>query len=214
MDIGFWGTYARYDTDDKEAATQLLTSNNVIGHPFTIESSYDQGKRTTWIVNPFGQVMGHIKNSIGEQIDVLDAKGWKTVALLASVAFTEEPAPGSYWGEVAIVSYDPEHEEEFSVFVSELSEMLGEGIRPSLNIGQGALREMLAAGGKWRPSGREPLPKLKKGSAYVKTERSSEEQLVDVARRHPTGCSVASIALMILIAAAIVYGLMSCGVFG
>jgi len=209
-EIGYFGTYARFSTDDKEEAAQFLTSNNVVGHPFTITSTYEQGERSTWIVNPFGQNMGRLDNALGEQVDVLDARGWTTVALLSFVAFSQEPAPGEYWGEVAIISYDPANAAAFEGFVREVGSMMAQGIRPSLNLGQESLRSIVAANGKWKPTGREPLPELGKGEAFVKTEKLAEEHIVDVARRHPKGCSVLSIIFMAALAVAIIFAVVSC----
>ena len=129
-EIGYFATYARFETESKEAAAAFLGADNIVGDTFSIEQEYVDGKRTAWIVNPFGKRMGFIDEKTAEKVDLCNAKGWNTVALLALVAFTEKPAPGLYWGQVLIVSYDPEYEVEFSTFIENIGKQLGNGIRP------------------------------------------------------------------------------------
>lgn len=211
--IGFYGTYARFVTPDKRDATGFLSADNVIGDSFTIEMDYSDGERTAYIVNPFGKRMGTIEEKIASKIDICDAKGWKTVALLALVAYTEEPAPGYYWGEVAIISYDPKYEEPFENFIAQFSKKLGNGIRGDLKIGPQSLKEIVNTNGSWFPTARKPLPEKKKGTAFVKTERSSTERLVDQARKGNKGCMVISWIFILAAVALIVFGLHSCGLF-
>lgn len=211
--IGFYGTYARFVTPDKRDATGFLSADNVIGDSFTIEMDYSDGERTAHIVNPFGKRMGTIEEKIASKIDICDAKGWKTVALLALVAYTEEPKPGYYWGEVAIISYDPKYEEPFENFIAQFSKKLGNGIRGDLKIGPQSLKEIVNTNGNWFPTARKPLPEKKKGTAFVKTERSSTERLVDQARKGNKGCMVISWIFILAVVALIIFGLHSCGLF-
>ena len=92
-DIGYFSTYARFETESKEDAAAFLGADNIIGDAFSIEQEYIDGKRTAWIVNPFGKRMGTIDEKTAEKVDLCNAKGWNTVALLALVAFTEKPEP-------------------------------------------------------------------------------------------------------------------------
>ena len=97
-DIGYFSMYARFETESMEDAAAFLGADNIIGDAFSIEQEYVDGKRTAWIVNPFGKRMGTIDEKTAEKVDLCNAKGWNTVALLALVAFTEKPEPGLYWG--------------------------------------------------------------------------------------------------------------------
>lgn len=211
--IGFFGTYARFTTPDKRDAAAFLGADNVIGDTFSIEMDYSEGKRVAYIVNPFGVRMGTIDEEVASKVDICEARGWKTLALLALVAYSEEPKPGYYWGEVAIISYDPKNKEAFSNFVSQFSKKLGNGIRGDLNIGQQSLKEIIKTNGSWFPTARHPLPEKKKGTAFVKTERSSTEKLVDQARKGNKGCMIASWAFLLALVALVVSGLHSCGLF-
>jgi hypothetical protein len=211
--IGYFSTYARFETESKEAAAAFLGADNIIGDAFTIESEYVDGKRTAYIVNPFGKRMGFVSEKTAEQVDLCTAKGWTTVALLALVAFSEKPAPGLYWGQVLIVSYDPQYEAAFSTFVSGLGKQLGNGIRPDANLGRESLQQVIDSQGNWTPTGRVAMPEKKKGTAWVKTERTGTERLVEKARGGNMGCTIASWIFLLAVVALIVFGLHSCGVF-
>lgn len=211
--IGFFGTYARFTTDDKRDAAAFLNADNVIGDRFSIEMDYKDGERTAYIVNPFGTRMGKLKESVAKKVDLCNARGWTTVALLALVAYSEEPKPGYYWGEVAIISYDPQYETAFSHFVDLFGKKLGNGIRGDLSLGTQSLNAIVQNNGDWFPTARKPLPQRQKGTAFVKTERSGTERLVDQARKGNKGCMVISWAFILAIVALVVFAIHSLGVF-
>lgn len=212
-EIGYFATYARFETESKEAAAAFLGADNIIGDAFSIEQEYVDGKRTAWIVNPFGKRTGFIDEKTAEKVDLCNAKGWNTVALLALVAFSEKPAPGLYWGEVLIVSYDPEYEVAFSTFIDNVGAQLGNGVRPDVSLGRDSLKKVVDSQGSWLPSGRVPLPKKEKGTAWVKTQRTGTERLVKQARKGNMGCTIISWIFLLALVALIVFGLHSCGVF-
>lgn len=212
-EIGYFATYARFETPDKETAAAFFGANNIIGDAFSIEREYVDGEARAWIVNPFGQRMGILEEKAAEKVDLCNARGWTTVALLALVAFTEKPAPGFYWGEVVIISYDPAYEAAFSTFANGVGTMLGKGIRPDVNLGRGSLQKVVESGGEWMPSDRVAMPNKEKGTAWVKTERSGTEMLVGQARKGNIGCTIASWIFLLALVALILFGLHSCGVF-
>ena len=194
-DTGYYGSYADFTCPDRKAAPAFMNSDNIVGDPFTIEMDYSGNKRQAWIVNPFGFRMGVLNEKTAKQVDLCNAKGWKTVALLACVAFKEEPKPGEYWGQVAIISYDPVHED------------------PALDLGNSGISRVLESKGAWVPTGRVPLPKLKKGSAFIKTERTTTDKLVNQARKTRVGCTIISWAIIIIFVVAVIFAMKSCGMF-
>ena len=212
-DIGYFATYTRFDTVDKEAAAAFLGADNIIGSRFSIEHEITPELNRAWIVNPFGKKMGYLNSDIAEKVDLCKAKGWTTVALLALVAFSEEPAPGLYWGEVVIISYDPAYEIAFSTFVEGISKQLSKGIRPNVVLGPDALQKVLDTQGSWVPADRVALPKKEKGTAWVKTQQTGTEALVEQARKGNIGCTIASWIFLLALVALIVFGIHSCGVF-
>ncbi len=212
-DIGYFATYARFDTVDKEAAAGFLGADNIIGASFSVKHEITPQSNKAWIVNPFGQKMGYLNSRTADKIDICDAKGWHTVALLALVAFSEDPAPGQYWGEVVIISYDPTYESAFSTFVEKISKLLSKGVRPNVSLGPDALSTIVENDGDWIPNDRVALPKKGKGTAWVKTQQTGTEALVEQARKGNLGCTIISWMFLFAVVALIVFGVHSCGVF-
>ena len=212
-EIGYFGTYADFSCPDRKAAPAFMSSDNLVGGPYTIEMDYSGPKRTAWIVNPFGFRMGVLSEKVAQKIDVHVAKGWNVVALLACVAFKGEPKPGEYWGQVALFAYDPSQEAAFSAFVKTIGENLAKGIRPAIDLGNDGVARVIESKGAWVPTGRVPLPQLKKGSAYIKTERSSTDKLVAQARKSRIGCTVLSWGFVIVFVIAVIFAMRSCGLF-
>lgn len=211
--IGYFGTYARFVTTDKRAAAAFLGADNVIGDVFSIEMSYEEGKRQAWIVNPFGARMGLLDEDVAQQVDLCNARGWTVKALLALVAYSENPEPGYYWGEVALISYDPTYEEAFSVFIEKVGKKLGNGVRIAVDLGDSSVQEVISKKGDWLPSARVALPEREKGTAFVKTERSGTERLVDQARKGNPGCTALSWIFLLGLVTVVIFGLHSCGLF-
>ena len=211
--IGYFATYARFDTVDKEAAAAFLGADNNVGDTFTIDHEVTPDSDKAWIVNPFGKKMGYLQPKVASQIDLCNAKGWNTVAILALVAFSEEPAPGLYWGEVVIISYDPKFETDFSIFVEGIRKQIGKGVRPKVNLGPDSLQSIIESHGNWLPTDRVALPKKEKGTAWVKTERTGTEALVEQARKGNIGCTIGAWVFLLALVALLVFGLHSCGLF-
>lgn len=212
-EIGYFGTYADFSCPDRKAATSFMGSDNLVGDPYTIEMDYSGDKRAAWIVNPFGLRMGVLSEKIAQKIDVHEAKGWRVVALLACVVFTDQPKPGKYWGQVALFAYDPAHAEEFEAFVNTIGINLAKGIRPAIDLGTDGVSRVIESKGSWVPTGRVPLPQLKKGSTFIKTERSSTDKLVAQARKSRIGCTVVSWGFIIVFVAVVIFAMRSCGMF-
>ena len=211
--IGYFATYARFDTVDKEAAAAFLGADNIVGDTFTIDHEVTPDSDKAWIVNPFGKKMGYLEPKIASQVDLCKAKGWTTIAILALVAFSEEPSPGLYWGEVVIISYDPKYESDFSVFVEGIRKQISKGVRPKVSLGPDSLQTIISSHGNWLPTDRVALPKKEKGTAWVKTERTGTEALVEQARKGNIGCTIGAWAFLLALVALIVFGLHSCGLF-
>lgn len=210
---GYFGCYTDFSCPDREAATAFMGADNLVGDPYTVEMDYESGKRQAWIVNPFGFRMGVLSEKIAQKIDVFEAKGWTVVALLACVSFADDPKPGKYAGQVVLIAYDQANAGSFDMFVKTIGEQLGKGIRPAVDLGADGIRKVIESGGAWVPTGRVPLPKLKKGSVYIKSERSNTDRLVAQAREKRIGCTVASWGFIIVVIAAIIFAMKSCGMF-
>lgn len=212
-EIPYFGTYARYDTANKRDAAVLLGADSVVGDIFEIEFVVENGTRVAWMKNRFGVKVGYFDATISHQLSLCDAKNWQIVALLSFVAFTEQPAPGHYWGEAALVSYDPANSALFIPFVNRLAARIAEGVRVEVALQQKALEQLSAAPDTWLPTGRSPLPTRKPGTVILKSRKKVTERLIDHGRKGNIGCYLVSWLFILGLVAIVLFSLKSCGVF-
>ena len=215
VEIGYQGTYVRFKTEDRDTAMGWMSLDNAVGDLYTIESKYENGMRSDWIVNAAGQEMGLLDAKFADKLDLMRARGWDIATILSFVAFTEakDDEPGLYWGEVAVIAYDPNYSKAFTGFVSRMQKEMGNGIRPDLKIGKNGLSEIVKTDGDYLPSGRKPLPQRQKGTAFVKTERSANEKLVEQAKKGNKGCYAATYLFYAVLIFAVIYGVHLLGFF-
>lgn len=212
-DSRYFGTYARFDTEDKRKAADLLGADNLAGDRYDIEFVLGENDSTAWLKSRFGKLVGYLDDKAAHEVSLCQAKGWKTAAYLSFVAFTEEPEPGVYWGQVAIISYDPSIEDAMKPFLSKLSQMLGDGVRPQVDLGSGAVDQLIQTKGTWFPKGRVEIPKHDKKTSVVKDHRSPNERLIERSRSGNLGCYIASWLFLLMLVALLLFGLHSCGLF-
>lgn len=212
-DKRYFGTYARFDTEDKRKAADLLGADNLAGDRYDIEFALGENGTQAWLKNRFGKRVGFLDEASSHSVRLCQAKGWSVSAYLSFVAFTEEPKPGIYWGQVAIISFDPSLEEVMAPFAKSVSHLLGEGIRPQIDLGSSAVDEIIDTKGTWVPKGRVKVPSHDKKTSIVKDQRSVNDKIVEQARKGNIGCYIVSWAVLLGIVALVIYGLYSCGVF-
>lgn len=213
-DTRYFGTYARFETEDKRAAADLLGADNLVGDRYEIEFVLGDEGSTAWLKSRFGKLVGFLDQKATHQVKLYLAKGWKVAAFLSFVAYTEEPEPGYYWGEVALIAYDPSLEEPMGVFMEKLTDMIGDGVRPQVDLGSGAVDELVSTKGEWFPKGRVKLPDHDKKTSVVKDHRSMNDKLIEQSRKGNIGCYVVSWIFLLAVVALIIFGLKSCGLFG
>ena len=213
MNDVYFGFYARFETVSKKEASLLLGSDNLVGDVYEIEFRTENRQRIAWLKNRFDAYVGFFGEETSRQLSLFEARGWKVSALLSFIAYSESPAPGIYWGECALVCFDPKEQVAFTLFMEGLSRRMAEGLRPDVALGTQGVAQVLANQVNWVPKKTVPLPSLEKGVALLKTRRGLTEGLVELARQRNKGCYVASWLLLLLAAAGIIFALKSCGVF-
>lgn len=209
----YFGTYARYDTPSKKEGSLLVGADNLVGDRFDIEFVTTDGATVAWMRNQFGGRAGFFDENLSHRLAVMKARGWKMQALLSFVAYTDSPEPAHYWGEAAVVAFDPCWEEPFTRFLDKVGKRLGEGVRPEINLGAQAVQSIIETDGTWQPSKTIPLPKRAPGTVIMKSRRKLSERMIEVGRSRNIGCYVASWAFIIIAIAAAALALKSCGVF-
>lgn len=208
----YFGSYERFDTVSKKDAAQLLGADNLVGDVYEIEFSAEDGQQRAWMKNRFEARVGYFNDELSRKLSIYHARGWRIVALLSLVAFTDTPEPGIYWGEAALISYDP-RKKAFDAYVTKLSSRLSEGNRPTVELSQQGIKQVLESNGTWAPSKLLPSPEKKSGTAYIKTRRSYKEKLIEQGRAGNKGCYFGSILSFIVLIFLAVFGLKACGIF-
>ncbi len=209
----YFGTYAQFKTTSKKDAAILLGSDCIVGEFLEIEFRPHEGLTRAWLVNPYGGDIGYLDQSLSNKLNVLTVRGWTTKAMLAFVAYTDEPEPGHYWGQVAILCFDPSNGDSFSLFADTVSKMLGRGIRPRIDLSAQAISSVIDSKGTWEPSDRSPLPEKDKHTVILKKQCSFMDGMVQQGRAGNKGCYAISWAFLLALVAAIIFGLKSCGIF-
>ena len=105
--LGYAGAYKRFDTVSKKEASALVGADNLVGDRFSIEFKVENGVVTAWMKNKFDALVGYFNPEVSRQLQIYDARGWKITALMSFVAYVDTPSPGEYWGEAALICYDP-----------------------------------------------------------------------------------------------------------
>lgn len=209
----YFGTYQTFQTVSKKEAAVLMGSNTIVGDRYRIDLTMENGVHRGWLVNKFEERIGYFNDTFSRELSLKVAEGMQLVGILSFVAFSETPEPGEYWGQAAVIAYNPNEGETFNQFVNGICGLIGKGIRPRLSLGDSAVDEIVASKGTWLPSDREPLPEKQRGMALLKTRRGFIDSLVEAGRKGNKGCYLLSWAFLLGLVAVIIVGLKSCGVF-
>lgn len=209
----YFGAYARFETSSKKEGSALVGADNLVGDLFSIEFVTTEGTTIAWMKNRFGALVGFFDENLSRRLAIMKARGWKLQALLSFVAYTDAPEPSKYWGEAAVVAFDPQYEEAFDLFLSQVGKRLAEGVRPEVDLGAQAVQSVVENGGRWQPSRTIPLPKREAGTVIMKSRRKFSEKIIEMGRSRAIGCYIVSWAFLLAVAAAIIFGLKACGVF-
>lgn len=212
-DDRYFGTYARFDTENKKSAAVLLGADCIVGDLFNIDLRPFKGATRAWVQNPFGADIGYLDPQTSYKLEILVARGWKINAIFSLVAFTDSPHEGSYWGEVALICFDPSLATDFNPFTSNIAKLISKGIRPKIDLGSQGVHNITESHGSWEPSQRVPFPKTDQQTAILKKSCSMMDSLVQEGRKGNKGCYLVSWAFLLAIIAAVAFGLKSCGAF-
>lgn len=212
MDI-YYGTYARFDTVSKKEASALVGADNLVGDVFEIVFVTENGQTVAWAKNKFERTIGFFDAAVSRQLSILKARGWTLKATLSFIAYTDTPEPGHYWGEMALICFDPSADAVFSNFLQGVGSKLEEGIRPNVDLSESGISQVIENKGSWIPKKREPLPERKTGTVIMKSRRKMSEKVIEQGRKRNKGCYVVSWAFLIALVVGIIVLLKSCGVF-
>ena len=209
----YFGTYARFDTLSKKDAAALLGADNLIGDVFEIVFQTEHGVSTAWMKNRFGGLIGFFDAAFSRKLNVLAARGWKLQAVLSFVAFTDRPEPGHYWGQAAVICFDPTLEQAFGPFIASTAQRLSDGVRSEVDLGEQGVEQVVSSNGTWTPKKTVAFPAKEAGTVIMKSRRKMSEKLIEQGRKGNKGCYAVSWLFLLLLVALALFGLKSCGVF-
>ncbi len=209
----YFGTYQTFETVSKKDAAVLLGADNLVGDRYTIEIELDGDAHKAWLISRFDQRIGFFDGNFSRRLSILKANGLELTAILSFVAYTDMPEPGHYWGEMAVIAYNPAHKEAFERFITTVCTRMFDNVRTRVNFDAEGVEHIISSGGSWVPEQTVPMPSKKKGTVIMKSKRSVSEKLIEQGRKGNKGCYVVSWAFIIALVAALLFGLKACGVF-
>ncbi|MBQ9020630.1 MAG: hypothetical protein IJ113_01245 [Eggerthellaceae bacterium] len=197
----YFGTYGRFVAREKAQASTLMGADTLVGDELVLRVETREGKTHVFVDNRFGGSVGELDAETAGVVQLNRAKDWTVRVLLASVY----RAPGddaSFWGEVVVLAYGPAQAAAFDMFSAEIARLLGEGVRPEVNLSGSSVDQIVESGGTWLPKGRHAKPNEREG-VLIKDQLSLNDKMVEQARKRNPGCMVAGwafIGLLVVLA--------------
>lgn len=209
----YFGTYHRFETASKKEAGRLLGADNLVGDLYHIECTMEGTIHKAWLVSRFDQRIGYFDAEFSRDLSILAARDLTLVAVLSFIAFTENPEPGHYWGEVAVVAYEPAQADDFEPFIQNVALRMQDGIRTNISLENDSIDRIIESRGTWIPEKTIPLPQKEKGTVIMKSRRSLSEKAIEQGRKGNKGCYLISWAFLLALVAGALFTMKSCGLF-
>lgn len=208
MEQVYEGFYARFETDSKAQGSLLMGPDHIVGDDYEVYFKTEDGRIVACLRNKFGAESGYFDVDASRKLQLANAREQKIRAILSYVAYSDEPDPGLYWGQMAVFCYSPRYSEEIDGFIDRVAEKIGDGIRPAINLGSQAVGKLLDDP-SWMPTETMPLPQKEVGMAVLKDHRTMSEKMIEQGRAGNKGCYAVSIAFIVIVVLAIAYFLFS-----
>lgn len=206
------GFYARFDTVSKTQGSTLLGADHLVGDDYEVFFKTEEGRVVAWVRNKFGAETGYFDVDTSRKLQLANARDMKIRAILSLVAYSDEPEPGVYWGQMALFCYGLRYENEVNAFADRVAAKIADGVHPAIDLGNQAFSK-LVEDPEWFPNDTTPLPKKKAGTAILKDHRSVYEKMIEQGRARNVGCYIVSWAFIIAVVVAIAFGLHLLGLF-
>lgn len=209
----YFGSYIRFQTPDKQTGAVIAGSDYAVGDCGEVVWQLDENKhQQAWLKNPYGQTFAYLSPSDSYKLAIYHAKGWVIRYVLSFTAYSEEPDPGVYWGQVAIFAYAPRYADEFERFVKTFALAAADGSRPDPSLSPSGVATVLADPESWTPSNKVKIPKGNGRTAILKDHRSIHDKMLDKGRSGNVGCYIISWAFIFAVIALVVWILHSMGI--
>ena len=205
MDQSYEGFYAQYDTPSKKVGSMLMGADTLVGDDLKVDFRTEDGRATAWLLNKFDAEVGFLDADGSRRLQLANARGQKIRVLLSFVAYSDEPDPGHYWGEVAVICFNPAYADEMDAFADRVGKRMADGVRPDVDLGASAVKKVFDEP-DWVPTDTVPLPEKKTGMAVLKDHQSISEKMIEQGRAKNKGCYAISWIFVIALVAAAAYG--------
>lgn len=206
MDQSYEGFYARFDTVSKNEGSLLMGADNLVGDDFEVVFKSEDGRIVAWLKNKFGSEIGFLDADGSRRVQLAHGREQKIRAILSFVAYSDNPDPGMYWGQMAIFCFNPAYSEEMDAFVNRVAGKIADGIRPNIDLRSKSVEKIFEVQ-DWIPNDTVPLPKKETGMAVLKDHRSMSEKMIEQGRAGNRGCYAISIMFIVIVVLAIAYGI-------
>ena len=208
--IVYSARYEQFETSDKKDGAKLVGPDNAIVNIGTIviesiTTDAEKLKLRAFVQNSFGQRIGYLSDATSSELAAFKNKGWHLSYILSLVAFSEQPKPERFWGEIIFFVFDPSIYDEIEVFISRTAQQVAQGKRPNIDLSDSSLKDLISAKGAWDAGGHIEQPPIDKHTAILKSSRSFHDKLLDGARSKNPGCLIVGWLFILGIASLIIY---------
>ncbi|MCD8200417.1 MAG: hypothetical protein LUD25_05665 [Coriobacteriaceae bacterium] len=206
----YYGAYCKTEAKTSDMSSRLGGNAVIVGNevPMSTETIVtERGKEIPQVTVGIDeeQPIGCLPQGVGSKVALLQGKGWECHAYPSVIGYNQNDQ--KFWCEVAVVCYSTDHKKEFDAFCKKLTQRLGKGDHPDIDLSNKLVDRVISSGGTWCEMRTLPLPKLEKGNVYYKKHRSAADRAANAAVRNPRGCyiAIAVVVVVIIIAALIIY---------
>lgn len=213
MDNVYEGFYARFETPNKAQGSMLMGPDHIVGDDYEVFFKTEEGRIVAWLRNKFGAEVGFLDVNASRKLQLANAREQTIRAVLSYVAYSDEPDPGLYWGQVAVFCFSPRYADEMNAFIDRVAARIGDGVRPVIDLGSQAVNKVIEEK-DWTPSDTMPLPQKTVGMAVLKDHRTMSEKVIEQGRAGNKGCYAVSIVFIVVVVLAIAFVLYSLFVQG
>lgn len=206
MDQLYEGYYARFETANKAQGSMLMGPDHLVGDDYEVFFKTEEGRVVAWLKNKFGAETGYFDVDTSRKLQLANAREQVIRAVLSYVAYSDEPDPGLYWGQMAVFCYSTRYASEMNAFIDRVAARIAEGVRPAINLGSQAVSKIIEEK-DFVPSETMPLPQKEVGMAVLKDHRTMSEKMIEQGRAGNKGCYAVSIVFIVVVVAAIALAL-------
>ena len=205
MEQVYEGFYARFNTQNKAQGSMLMGPDHLVGDDYEVFFKTEEGRVVAYVRNKFGAETGVFDVETSRKLQLANAREQTIRAVLSYVAYSDEPDPGLYWGQMALFCFSPRYADEMNAFVDRVAARIADGVRPAIDLGSQAVKKLLDDP-EWMPNDTMPLPQKEVGTAVLKDHRTMSEKMIEQGRAGNKGCYAVSIAFIVIVVLAIAYG--------